>query len=64
MVSRGEAQSVVETTLAGRGSTRPMTAEEMAAFCELMLTRMDFPSRQGMVDIRKWTLAWESSHLP
>jgi hypothetical protein len=41
-----------------------MTAEEMAAFCELMLTRMDFPSRQGMVDIRKWTLAWESSHLP
>ena len=59
MVSRGEARSVVETTLAGRGAGRPMTAEELSDFCRVMLTRMAF-SRQGRsADIRRWARGWE-----
>ena len=64
MVSRGEAQSVVETTLAGRGAGRPMTAEEMADFCKLMLVRMEFSSRHGRLsDIRRWARNWERSRF-
>ena len=64
MVSRGEAQSVVEATLAGRGAGRPMTTEEMADFCKLMLVRMEFSSRHGRLsDIRRWTRNWERSRF-
>ena len=64
MVSRGEARSVVASTLAGRGAGRPMTAEEMTDFCKLMLARMEFPSRGGRLsDIREWARRWEGSHF-
>jgi hypothetical protein len=63
MLSRGEARSVVQVTLLGRDGDRRMTREEMSAFCMLMLTRMDFPSRRGqLLDIRRWPLAWERHH--
>ena len=62
MVSRGEARSVVEVTLAGRAAGRRMTASEMSAFCELLVGRMEFPSRRGKsFDIGQWALAWERS---
>jgi hypothetical protein len=67
MLSRGEAQSVVEAMLSSRKPTRPMTDAEMSAFCQHMLPKLDFrasKSKDRVAEIRKWALAWEGNRFP
>jgi hypothetical protein len=65
MLSRGEAQSVVEAMLSSRKPTRPMTDAQMSAFCQRMLPKLDFStSRDRAAEIRKWALAWEANRFP
>jgi len=65
MLSRGEAQSVVEAMLSSRKPTRPMTIAEMSTFCQHILPKLDFrASKDRMAEIRKWALAWEGKRFP
>jgi hypothetical protein len=61
MLTRGEARSVTENTLQGRGRTRAMTPEEMRTFCHEMLVILDFTSTTDkLADIQAWAASWEA----
>jgi hypothetical protein len=65
MLSRGEAQSVVEATLMGRAPVRRMTSAELLEFTQEMLIKLDYRSAgDHAAEIRRWALAWEKSWFP
>lgn len=63
MLTRGEARSVIENTLAGRKPMLPMTPEEMLAFCQEMMLILDFRTTDKLADIRRWATAWEAKRF-
>jgi hypothetical protein len=61
MLTRAEAQSVVEASLRAREPTEPMTPKQMLRFCQSMHAVLPFESKgDPMSDIRKWAERWES----
>ena len=61
MLTRAEAQSVVEATLRGRQPARRMTPTERLQFCQRMYAGLSFSSKGDPVaDIQQWVEQWEA----
>lgn len=65
MMTKDEAKLALEAELLSRELATPMTIEELNVFCEEMYRRLQFKSHnERLVDILKWTKAWQSKNLP
>jgi hypothetical protein len=65
MMTKDEARRALEAELRSRKLVKPMTLEELNAFCEEMYKQLKFKSHsERLVDILKWAEAWQSKNLP
>jgi hypothetical protein len=65
MMTKDEARRALEAELRLRKLAKPMTIEELNAFCEQMYKQLEFKSdSERLADILKWAKAWQSKNLP
>jgi hypothetical protein len=65
MMTKDEARRALEAELRLRKLPKPMTIEELNAFCEEMYKRLEFKSHsERLADILRWAKAWQAKNLP